>query len=117
MPVLRSEVGVRTIIKNGIQRSLVCTDHLMTVVVEISNGPWLEPEPMHDHIHEQTTYIAEGELIFFCEDEPPQRLKAGDLFYIPSNRKHAIQLLSSAAKLVDSFTPQRTEFLVKTTLL
>ena len=80
-------------------------------IVEFSNGPWDEPEPYHNHVHEQITYVAEGELIFLCEGEPDQRLKAGDMFSVHSDKKHTIKLLSKGCKLIDSFSPIRKEFL------
>jgi quercetin dioxygenase-like cupin family protein len=66
---------------------------------------------VHHHVHEQTTYVAEGEIIFLCEGEPDQRLKKGDMFSVPSGIPHAIQLLSKEARLVDSFNPIRNDFL------
>ena len=56
-------------------------------------------------------YIAEGEVIFFCEGEEEQHLKAGDMFAVPPNKLHSIQLLSQKARLVDSFNPLREDFL------
>jgi quercetin dioxygenase-like cupin family protein len=55
--------------------------------------------------------VAEGEIIFFCEDEEEKHLVAGDMFCVPSGKQHTIQLLSASAKLIDSFTPIRQEFL------
>jgi quercetin dioxygenase-like cupin family protein len=83
----------------------------MMVVIDFSNGPWTEPEPPHHHVHEQATYVAQGEILFFCEDEEPQRLESGDMFFVPSDKKHTIQLLSKTVKLIDSFNPLRDEFL------
>ena len=111
MPVLKFDTAGLQQIKPGVKRSLIYTPTLMTAVIRFTNGPWAEPEPPHAHVHEQTTYIVAGELIFFCEDEPEQHLKAGDMFAVPSNKKHTIQLLSTHCTLVDSFTPRREEFL------
>ena len=111
MPVLKAEAAVVTKVRNGLSRRFVHTPNLMTVVIDFSDGPWQEPEPMQNHVHEQTTYVAEGEIIFFCEGEKEQILKAGDMFWVPSNKKHGIQLRSQSAKLVDSFNPIREEFL------
>ena len=66
---------------------------------------------MHFHVHEQATYVAAGEFIFFCEGEPEQKLSAGDMFWVPSNKKHTIQLLSKKVRLIDSFNPIREDFL------
>jgi quercetin dioxygenase-like cupin family protein len=83
----------------------------MTVIVDFTGGPWAEAEPFHSHPHEQTCYVAEGEIIFYCEGEPEQNLKAGDLFAALSNQKHTIRLLSPKARLIDSFNPIRQEFI------
>ncbi len=111
MPVVHADQTTKTIVKEGVARSLIHGANLMMVVIDFSNGPWLEPEPPHHHVHEQTTYVAEGELFFFCEDEPKVHLKTGDMFFVPSNKKHTIQVLSKTLKLIDSFNPIREEFL------
>jgi quercetin dioxygenase-like cupin family protein len=98
-------------VKPGLERRIIRTASLMTVVIEFSNGPWAEADPMHSHPHEQTTYVAEGEMILLAGDAEPRRLTAGDVFAIPGNVPHSIHLLSTSARLVDSFTPVREDFL------
>lgn len=83
----------------------------MTVVLDISNGPWSAPDPHHSHPHEQITYVAEGEILFLAEGQAPARMVAGDLFAVPPNVPHSIQLLSRTARLVDTFNPIREDFL------
>lgn len=100
-----------TVVRKGLERKLIHTNNLMTVVIDFSDGPWAEPEPPHSHVHEQTSYIAAGEIVFFCEDEEPIQLKAGDMFAVSSGKKHGIQLLTPSARLVDSFNPIREDFL------
>jgi quercetin dioxygenase-like cupin family protein len=111
MAVLKSEEALITIVKEGVKRRLIHTNTLMMVVIDFDNGPWNEPDPAHSHVHEQTTYVAEGDIVFFCEGEAEQHLKAGDMFSVPSGKEHAIQLMTKTAKLIDSFTPLREEFL------
>jgi len=111
MPVLIANDTVMTTVKEGVQRRLIHTDALMMVVIDFDNGPWKQPDPPHSHVHEQTTYVAEGEIIFFCEGESEQRLRPGDMFSVPSGKEHTIQLLTGTAKLVDCFNPLREEFL------
>jgi quercetin dioxygenase-like cupin family protein len=111
MPVLKKENAAPTLVKEGVERRLVHTDNLMMAVIDFNGGPWSKPDPMHFHVHEQTTYVAEGEIIFLCEGEEDQRLKAGDMFWVPSNKKHSIQLLSKQARLIDSFNPVREDFI------
>ena len=112
MPVLKEGCAVVDV-KPGMSRRLLYGKDLMMVVIEFTNGPWANPETPHHHIHEQTTYVAEGDIIFFCEDEPEQRLGPGDMFYVPSGKKHNIRLLSKTAKLIDCFNPLRTDILTQ----
>ncbi|HTE33635.1 MAG TPA: cupin domain-containing protein [Chryseolinea sp.] len=111
MPVQKYDQTLPSLVKNGVSRRLIHTNNLMTVIIDFSNGPWNAPDPLHSHPHEQTTYIAEGEVLFICEGEIDQKLSVGDMFYVASNKKHAIQLLSTKARLVDSFNPIRKDFL------
>ena len=97
--------------REGCERRILHTSQLMTVVIDFHNGPWDAPDPMHAHPHEQITYIAEGELIFFAEGQNPRPMRAGDLFAVPSGQPHSIQLLSKSARLIDSFNPIREDFL------
>lgn len=114
MGVLKFNETPSETVREGLRRKLVHVGDLMTVVIDFSGGPWEEPEPPHSHPHVQTCYIAAGELIFYCEGEPDQRLRAGDMFFVPSGKKHTIKLLSERARLVDSFNPIREDFLKKT---
>ena len=98
-------------VRAGVFRKVVYLKDIMTVMVEFRNGPWEVAEPFHSHHHEQTCYIAKGEIILYCDGEPDQHLVEGDLFYIPSGRKHTIKVLSPMARLVDSFNPIREDFI------
>lgn len=111
MAVLKAQHTEMQQIRKGLSRRLIHTRDLMMVVIDFSDGPWQEPEPLQNHVHEQITYVAQGEIIFFCEGEREQKLKAGDMFSVPSNKKHGIQLLTSTATLIDTFSPIREEFL------
>ncbi len=111
MSVLLFDETPYEIINNRVKRKLIHTENLMTVVVDFSEGPWAEADPLHNHPHEQTTFIAEGEVIFYFEGEPEQRLKAGDMVAVSPYVKHAIKLVSPTARLIDSFNPVREDFL------
>jgi len=62
-----------------------------------------EPDPPHSHPHEQVTYVVEGELIFYLDGEPHQ-LEKGDMFTVPPDIPHTVQLLTQHVRLLDSFT-------------
>ncbi len=98
-------------IKPGVYRTLTYTDNLMLAIIDFTTGPWDEPEPPHSHPHEQASYVAEGEIIFYCEGEEDKHLKAGDTFAVPSGKKHTVKLLSEKVRLIDSFNPIREDFL------
>ena len=111
MSILKFNESTPEIVREGLERRIIYTSSLMTVIVDFSNGPWTEAEPFHSHPHEQTCYLAEGEIIFYCEGEPEQHLQAGDMFAVASGRKHTIRLLTPTARLIDSFNPIRQEFI------
>jgi quercetin dioxygenase-like cupin family protein len=111
MAVLKFDDVSYEVVREGLQRKIIHTDNLMTVLIDFTDGPWEKPEPPHSHPHEQVSYVAEGEIIFICEGEDDQHLKAGDMFAVPPGRPHTIQLLTQKARLVDSFSPVREDFL------
>ena len=111
MPTLQADHIQAETIRPGLERRLIHVGELMTVVIDLTDGPWDAPEPPHKHPHVQTCYVAKGEIIFFCEGEPDTHLKAGDMFCVPPNKLHTVQLLTKEVRLVDSFTPLRTDFL------
>lgn len=111
MKIVKFEEIAPTRIGKTIERRLIHSNQLMTAIVDFSGGPMAEPDPYHSHPHEQTCYIAEGEVMFFEEGETPVHLKQGDMFAVASGKKHAIQLLTPTARLIDNFTPIREDFL------
>ena len=111
MSILKFDSTPYEVVREGLNRKIIKTNNLMTVLIDFTDGPWEEPEPKHSHENEQTCYIAQGEVMFFCEGEEPALLKQGDMFAVPSGVPHTIQLLSKSARLVDSFNPIREDFL------
>jgi hypothetical protein len=111
MPTLKQADAELTDVRSGVKRKMLHLKDLHLVVIDFTNGPWPEPDPYHNHVHEQITYVEHGVIDFLCEGEQTQRLTAGDMFAVPSNKQHTIQLLSKTARLVDSFTPLRKDFL------
>ncbi len=99
------------IVRAGLQRKIIHTNNLMTVLIDFTDGPWAEAEPPHSHLHEQTCYIAKGKIIFRMEGEEDEFLTEGDMFSVPSGIPHTIKVLSKTARLVDSFNPIREDFL------
>ena len=91
-------------------RYLTHTEKLMMVVIDFNDGPTAEPDPPHHHPHEQISYVVAGELVFYLDGEPT-KLGPGDMFTVPPNVPHAVQLLSEHVRLVDTFTPLRQDFI------
>jgi quercetin dioxygenase-like cupin family protein len=92
------------------ERYVAHTDNLMMVVLDFNDGPGEQPDPPHSHPHEQITYVAEGRVRFFLGDDAHD-LSAGDMISVPPDVPHTIQLLTASARLVDTFSPVREEFL------
>lgn len=86
------------------------TDGLMLVVWDFNHGPAEAPDPAHSHPHEQVTYVVEGELLFFIEEQA-HHLKPGDMITVPGSVAHTIQVLTPRVRLVDAFAPIREDFL------
>jgi quercetin dioxygenase-like cupin family protein len=110
MGIVKQSEAAKQTITDGRTRFLAYTDRLMTAVIDFSDGPTSEPDPPHSHPHEQITYVAEGE-IFFCTENEKHHLRKGDLFTVPGNVPHSVQLLTPKVRLVDTFTPVREDFL------
>lgn len=78
----------------------------------IPQGPAAPP-----HIHEaadETFYIMEGEATFFVEDQP-LKATAGSFVSIPRGTKHAFQIDSETARLLNTYLPAGFEYTILAT--
>ncbi len=93
----------------GIRRKIMAYDEqVMLVRVEFETGGI---GTIHHHLHVQVTNVESG--MFEIEIDAVKRiLKAGDVFYVPSNSLHGAVCLE-AGVLVDIFSPMREDFLEK----
>ena len=66
--------------------------------------------PTHQHMHEQITYVLEGELKFWVETEI-RVLKAGEGVIIPPHMLHGAIALSHA-RVIDAWNPVREDYIV-----
>jgi quercetin dioxygenase-like cupin family protein len=73
--------------------------------VEIKAGSRL---PEHHHVHEQITYIIEGQLDMIIGGKP-YPLTAGTYHIIPSNTPHSA-FAKTHCKLIDAFSPVREDY-------
>jgi quercetin dioxygenase-like cupin family protein len=65
--------------------------------------------PLHSHPHEQLTYVLSGEFEFTIGGET-RVVRAGDTLYKRPGIEHGCVCLR-AGRLLDTFTPQREDFL------
>lgn len=110
MGTLKVTDAVKTAIGEQRARYLTHTENLMMVVIDFDDGPTSQPDPPHSHPHEQISYVAAGEIIVVLGDEQT-RLGPGDMFTVPPDMPHSVQLLTSHVRLVDTFTPLREDFI------
>ena len=69
------------------------------------------------HIHEaadETFYMMEGEATFFVEDQPI-KATAGSFVSIPRGTKHAFQIDSETARLLNTYVPAGFEYTILAT--
>jgi quercetin dioxygenase-like cupin family protein len=74
-------------------------------LVEIKAGSIL---PQHHHVHEQITYILEGQLDMVIGDQACS-LTAGMYYVIPSNMPHGATAVTDC-KVIDVFNPVREDY-------
>lgn len=110
MGFIKAQQQARESIGDRRERYLGHTDNLMMVIIDFNDGPTSEPDPPHSHPHEQMSYVVAGELIVHIGDDK-ERLGPGDIFMVPPDVPHTVQLLSEQVRLVDCFTPLREDFL------
>lgn len=91
----------------GVSRKIMAySDNIMTVEVHFEEGA---VGPLHNHPHEQLTYVLSGEFEFTIGDET-KLVKAGDTLYKEPNVMHGC-VCTKAGVLLDNFTPMRKDFL------
>jgi len=88
------------------RRILVHGGNMMGVEVSFDDGAI---GPMHNHPHEQLTYVLEGEFEFTIGNVK-QVVKAGDTMYKEPHVMHGCVCLKKG-KLLDTFSPQRMDFI------
>ncbi len=79
---------------------------LMLVHVRFEKGAIGE---IHQHEHEQISYILEGKFEFTI-DGKKEIVKKGDSIYIKSNTPHGVLSLEDDSIILDVFYPQREDF-------
>ena len=89
----------------GLRARFIHTSNITIGHVSIDKGAEL---PEHYHIHEQITYIVDGELEMTIDGQT-SILQAGMSAVIPSNIKHSAKAITSC-KVIDTFSPVREDY-------
>ncbi|WP_040977014.1 cupin domain-containing protein [Necropsobacter massiliensis] len=91
----------------GVKRKVLAySEHIMAVEVHFEQGA---VGAMHNHPHEQLTYVLSGSFEFTIGDET-KMVNAGDVLYKAPNVMHGC-VCRQAGVLLDTFTPMRKDFL------
>jgi quercetin dioxygenase-like cupin family protein len=91
----------------GVKRKILTySDNIMQVLVDFEKNAI---GAMHNHKHEQVTYVLSGVFEFTIGDEV-KIVKSGDCLYKKPYIMHGCKCLE-AGQLLDTFTPKREDFL------
>lgn len=98
---------------NGVTRRILAHDgKMMAVEVNFAAGA---VGPMHNHPHEQLTYVLSGEFEFTIGEET-RVVSAGDTLYKQPGIMHGCVCLQPGT-LLDTFTPVREDFLSRRSMM
>lgn len=98
------DIQPKEIIK-GYKARFIHTDQITMAFWEVEAGAKI---PMHQHIHEQTSQVIEGQFELTVDGEP-RLLQPGMIAVIPSNISHGGVAIANC-KLLDTFTPAREDY-------
>lgn len=92
---------------SGMVRRSVAMDHAMVTFFTFAPGTVL---PMHDHVHEQITYVIRGGMEFTL-GEQVRVLRAGEGVCSPPGVAHGAVVLDEETHALDAWYPRRDEYL------
>lgn len=110
----QADLKTQVIDDNSYRQVLAHSGSLMNVKVFFKQATPAAPIPVHQHVHEQTTYVLKGTFKFEIREATGtqvQEVHEGDSIYFPANVFHGCIPLADDSQLLDSFTPQREDFL------
>ncbi|MDB1125948.1 cupin domain-containing protein [Vibrio algarum] len=105
MFIFNKEIPLEDLGEGVSRKILAYSESIMTVEVYFENGAI---GAMHNHPHEQITYVLSGEFEFTIGEET-KIVSAGDTLYKEPNVMHGCRCLK-AGVLLDNFTPMRKDF-------
>ena len=65
--------------------------------------------PGHSHVYEQAGTVLEGEIELVIAGEA-RRLQPGDSYIIPAHVEHSARSFTKTARVLDVFSPVRTDY-------
>lgn len=96
-----------TQVAEGMRRQVLAYDpQMMLVRVAFEKGG---TGALHHHAHTQITYVESG-VFKATVGEETRVMRAGDVFYAPSDVWHGVECLE-AGMVVDTFSPMREDFI------
>jgi len=95
-------------LNESMRRKVLFSGKLTFVFLELK-GPSSESIQLHNHINDQISYVAEGEIEVQV-GEDISRLGKGGFFRVPPNVPHGVRPLSPVVQMIDVFTPPREDF-------
>ncbi len=112
VPHFRWDELPREPLRGTISRRLVTGERMMIAHVYLKKG---DEVPRHSHENEQITYILEGALHFWFDEDGARELtvRAGEVIVIPSMLPHRAPALEDTLD-VDVFCPPRQDWLTGT---
>ncbi len=90
----------------GVVRRAVHLEHAMITFFDFAPGSVV---PMHDHPHEQISYVVSGAMEFTLGDET-QVLRAGDGACCPPGVPHGAVILDKPTVALDAWYPLREDY-------
>ena len=90
----------------GVRRRFLTADRVTIARFNLSRGAAV---PIHDHDHEQVSYVVSGALEFHVDGKLVV-VRAGEALQIPSWAKHGVTALEDT-QVIDVFSPVRQDWL------
>ncbi|HEY7285504.1 MAG TPA: cupin domain-containing protein [Vicinamibacterales bacterium] len=90
----------------GVRRRFLTADRMTIARFSLSRGAVV---PVHDHDHEQVSYVVSGALKFVV-DGKETLVRSGEALQIPSWAKHGVTALEDT-HVIDVFSPVRQDWL------
>ena len=105
MPFIDFNTKKKVKLFDGISSAIAHSDQISFCQVTLEKGAAV---PEHQHVHEQWSYVIEGQLELTMEGET-KILQPGMGAYIPSNTPHSARSVATC-KVIDCFLPVREDF-------